>query len=48
MIFSICLVSLLEQPELILDVYNDSANQKRMNVAEITCSASNLNEEDED
>jgi hypothetical protein len=26
----------------------DSANQKRMNVAEITCSASNLNEEDED
>jgi hypothetical protein len=28
--------------------YIDSAKQKRMNVAEITCSASNLNEEDED
>jgi hypothetical protein len=33
---------------LILYPKNDSAKQKRMNVTEITCSASNLDEEDED
>jgi hypothetical protein len=30
------------------DIVFDSEKQKRMNVAEITCSASNLDEKDED